>query len=177
MSWTLLAWGVPVGLLLVSGSAKLADREAFRGVLLVLGGPAKRFSHLGSISVPLVEVLVALAALVLPGWGDQVALATVFILLAALELVLLRKGWAESCQCYGQLSTQPPSAWSIFVNVASAGAALWFGWAAAHGFPVGLASRGAAVVMGLGGAFILLLGDRAARVVHVWGFAGGGVRQ
>ena len=91
MSLTLLAWGVPVGLLLVFGSAKLADREAFRGVLLVLGGPAKRFSHVGSIGVPLVEMVVAMAALVVPGWSTEGAIVALFVLLAVLGCVLLRK--------------------------------------------------------------------------------------
>jgi len=81
---------------------------------------AKEFQQLGlpdsSVRlVPLAEIGVALALLVLPGWGSVFA----FFLLAAFTSILvsiLRSGSEQSCSCFGQASKGPVTAFDLLRN-------------------------------------------------------------
>lgn len=58
--------------------------------------------------VPGVEVAVAVALLVLPGWG-AVAAFGLFVLFTALLVSLVRSGQPIACSCFGTVSDEPVS--------------------------------------------------------------------
>lgn len=58
--------------------------------------------------VPAVEVAVAIALLVVPGWGAVAAVA-LFTLFTALLVSLVRSGQPIACSCFGAVSDEPVS--------------------------------------------------------------------
>jgi hypothetical protein len=123
-------------LLGAAGVAKLARPDDTARALHAVGLPFGRTAvRLGAAA----ELLVAVAAVALPGpWtGGLVAVSYgafgVFVLLA------LRRGWPlASCGCFGRPDTRPTTAHAV-LNLTAAAVAVW--WAAVVQGPLGAAIR------------------------------------
>lgn len=89
------------GILLWAAIAKLRNPSSTAEEFTQLGLPA-----IAARGVPLAEVAIALALIVLPGWGSVFA----FFLLAAFTSILftiVRSEATQSCNCFGRMSRKP----------------------------------------------------------------------
>jgi peroxiredoxin len=113
----------------VAGLAKAARPASTRRTLIEFGVPEKLAAPFGS-SLPVVEILVALALLPLASawWGAVAALALLLIFGLAIG-VNLSRGQTPDCNCFGQLHSRPLS-WSVFTRnlLLAAIAALVVAW-------------------------------------------------
>jgi len=106
------------GVLAVAGVGKLRDRP----------GTVRSFRALGlppglAAALPVVELVVALGLVVLPGWSAAVALA----LLAAFTTFLaraVRDGVVAPCNCFGRAGDAPVSSVELVRNLLLAGVGL-----------------------------------------------------
>ncbi len=120
---------VIIGVLLVSGGAKLLDREGTREAMIGFGVPV-RLLPFATFALPLVEIALAVglifAATVRPAAVLSTALFAVFTVLVA-RVVLA--GDDLECHCFGQLSSGPVSWLTVSRNVAltlAAGVVWWW---------------------------------------------------
>jgi peroxiredoxin/uncharacterized membrane protein YphA (DoxX/SURF4 family) len=99
----------------VAGFAKAARPASSRRALVEFGVPEKLATPLGW-SLPVVEILVALALLPLVSawWGAVAALALLLIFALGIG-VNLSRGQTPECNCFGQLHARPLS-WSVFTR-------------------------------------------------------------
>jgi len=91
--------------LAVAAVAKLRDPSRTAGDFAALGLP---MPTLLARLVPAIEVAVAVALLVVPGWG-AVAAFGLFVLFTALLISLVRSGQPIACSCFGAVSDEPVS--------------------------------------------------------------------
>jgi peroxiredoxin len=138
----------------VSGVAKLADRDGSRRAMADFGVPASLVSPLGLL-LPLSELAVAVA--LVPGttaWlGAVGALALLLLFIAGIGANMAR-GRKPDCRCFGQLHSAPAGGKTLVRNgalAAVAGFVVWQGWQGNVG-PSAVASLGA-----LSGAQLLIL--------------------
>lgn len=101
---TLLALAV-AATLVAAAVAKLRDPERTAGDFAALGLP---LPGLLARLVPTVELAVAVALLVVPGWG-AVAAFGLFVFFTALLVGLVRSGQPIACSCFGAVSDEPVS--------------------------------------------------------------------
>lgn len=101
---TLLAITV-AATLVVAAVAKLRDPARTAGDFTALGLPMP--AVLARL-VPAVELAVAVALLIVPGWG-AVAAFGLFVLFTALLVSLVRSGQPIACSCFGAVSDEPVS--------------------------------------------------------------------
>ena len=115
----------------VSGVAKLADRDGSRRAMADFGVPASLVSPLGLL-LPLSELAVAVALVPAPtAWlGAVGALALLLLFIAGIGANMAR-GRKPDCRCFGQLHSAP-AGWKTLVRngalAAVAGFVVWQGW-------------------------------------------------
>jgi peroxiredoxin len=91
----------------VSGVAKLVDRDGSRQALRDFGLPAVLTSPLG-IALPVGELVIALALLpAVSAWGASVAALGLFSVFVVGIAVNLARGRTPDCRCFGQLHSGP----------------------------------------------------------------------
>jgi len=100
-------------LLLVAGGAKIARPEPASNALGVVGLSAPPI--LVRIGAG-IEMLIALAALVLPGPIPSILVGASYLAFAGFVLLLRRHPEAESCGCFG-VEDEPPSWRHVVVNL------------------------------------------------------------
>ena len=110
---------------LVSGVAKLLDPDGTRAAFAGFGVPAV-MHRVGSVALPLIELVVAVALVPLgSAWVASIAAAA---LMAAFTTVVVRAmaaGRRPDCHCFGQLSAKPIGWATVVRNVVLLGGALW----------------------------------------------------
>lgn len=100
------ALAVALALVLVAAAvAKLRSPSRTTGDFVALGLPVP---GLLARVVPAVELAVAAALLVAPGWGGVAAFG-LLVLFTALLVSLVRSGQTISCSCFGAVSDEPVS--------------------------------------------------------------------
>lgn len=106
------------GCFVLSGTAKLRDRESTPQTFQALGVPAA-FNHRWAYALyPWAELLVGIGVLVAPAWAWWPSAGAAFVLLAVLVALVarvIRRGDAASCNCFG--STQPITDRTLLRNV------------------------------------------------------------
>lgn len=111
---------VAVALTLVTAAvAKIRQPIRTAQDFAALGLPIPRFL---ARCVPAVEIAVAMALLVIPGWG-AVAAFGLLALFTALLVSLVRSGQSIACSCFGAVSDEPVSWVEVARNVVLLGAA------------------------------------------------------
>ena len=118
------------GVFAVAGVAKLRDAEGSRQALEDFGVPA-RFSRVGGVLLPLIEIAVAIALMV-PATARWAALAAAALLAAFMVAIAnaMRQGRAPDCHCFGQLHSEPAGRSTLVRNavlLAMAGIVAAFG--------------------------------------------------
>jgi len=91
--------------LVVAAVAKLRQPARTASDFAALGLPVPT---LLARLVPAVELAVAVALIVVPGWGG-VAAVGLFVLFTALLVSLVRSGQPITCSCFGAVSAEPVS--------------------------------------------------------------------
>ena len=133
----------------VAAIGKLLDLEGSKQALQEFGVP-NRAAQLGGIALPVTELLVAIALLVLPlaRWGAAVALLLLLIFAGGVAQAMSR-GQAPDCHCFGQLHSEPAGRSTLirnavlavaaaFVLVKGAGPSLNQGLGSLHGAAIAL---------------------------------------
>ena len=159
---TLLAVAVAVTLV-IAAAAKLRDPARTVGDFAALGLP---IPGLLARLVPAVEVAVAVALVIVPGWG-AVAAFGLFVLFTALLISLVRSGQPIACSCFGAVSDEPVSWVEVARNVVLLGAAavvVPVNRLAVPDFPAVVAFSAAAVI----GAVVIQLVAFKRDVGAVW---------
>lgn len=159
---TLLALAVAATLVLAA-VAKLRDPARTTGDFAALGLPVP---GLLARLVPAVEIGVALALIVVPGWG-AVAAFGLFVLFTALLVSLIRSGQPIACSCFGAVSDEPVSWVEVARNgvlLAAAAVVVPVDQLAVPGLPAVVAFSAAAIV----GALIVQLVAFKRDVGAVW---------
>jgi len=123
------AFGIVCGVLLVSGAFKVLQPGGVTGAVGSLGFEAPRW--IGRL-LGLAEIGLGTAGLALSGWVWSGLVGSAYLLFGAAVIALIRRGGAESCGCFGEI-TSPPSAIHVVFDLAAAAVAL--GHAAAGGWP------------------------------------------
>ena len=141
--------------LLVSGTAKLLDRDGTRQAVTAFGLPV-RFAPLIASALPIVELVLALTLIPARLLPLSAGLATALFL--AFTVVVTRsvlQGNHVACSCFGQLSAAPITRTTIARNALLTGLALavWIHALASSAEPVGGPMQ-TAIVLGLGLAMI-----------------------
>lgn len=106
--------------LVVAAVSKARDPKRTSGDFAALGLPMPAIL---ARLVPAVEVAVAVALLVVPGWG-AVAAVGLFVLFTALLVSLVRGGQPIACSCFGAVSDEPVSWVEVTRNLVLMAAAL-----------------------------------------------------
>jgi Methylamine utilisation protein MauE len=127
----LVARLVLVGVFVLAGAAKLADRAGSQRAMVDFGLPSSLAWPLG-ISLPLAEL--AVAAALIPAstalWGAIGALALLLLFIVGIGANLAR-GRKPDCHCFGQLHSAP-AGWKTLASngvlAAIAGFVVWQGW-------------------------------------------------
>lgn len=124
----LVVRAIIIGVLLVSGVAKLLDREGTREAMIGFGVPVRLLSF-GTLALPVLELVLAaglvFAATVIPAAIVTTALFLVFTVLVG-RVVLA--GENLECHCFGQLSSGPISWLTVVRNIVLTGAAAFVWW-------------------------------------------------
>ncbi len=131
--------------LVAAAVAKLRTPARTAADFTALGLPAPQ---LLARVVPAVEVAVAVALLVAPGWGALAAVA-LLVLFTLLLVGLIRSGQPISCACFGTVSDEPVSWVEVVRNVAllvAAGSAIPIDRLEIPGFPAVVAATGAGII-------------------------------
>lgn len=109
---------VLIGVLLVSGVAKLYDREGSKEAMRGFGVP-ERLIPAGAMALPWVEMLLALGLVFAPTLPWAAMLIALMFLVFALAMVrVARSGEQMECHCFGQLSSAPVSWKTVGRNAA-----------------------------------------------------------
>lgn len=141
---TLLALAV-AATLVVAAIAKLREPQRTAGDFMALGLP---LPSLLARLVPAVELAVAVALVVVPGWG-AVAAVGLFVLFTVLLVSLVRSGQPIACSCFGAVSDEPVSWVEVARNgvlVAAAVAVTPIDRLAVPGFAAVVAFSAAAII-------------------------------
>jgi len=104
--------------LVIAAVAKLREPDRTAQDFAALGLPYPRVLARG---VPALELAVAIALIVVPGWG-AVAAFGLFVLFTALLISLIRSGQPIACSCFGAVSDEPVSWVEVARNVVLLGA-------------------------------------------------------
>lgn len=104
--------------LVTAAVAKFRQPDRTAQDFAALGLPMPRLLARG---VPAVEMAVAVALLIIPGWG-AVAAFGLLALFTALLVSLVRSGQSISCSCFGAVSDEPVSWVEVARNVVLLGA-------------------------------------------------------
>lgn len=134
--------------LIIAAAAKVRDPARTTGDFTALGLPSP--AVLARL-VPAVEIAVAIALLVVPGWG-AVAAFSLFVLFTALLISLVRSGQPIACSCFGAISDEPVSWVEVARNVvllAAAAAVVPIERLSVPGFAAVVAFSAAAVIGGV----------------------------
>ena len=117
-----------VGVFLLSGVAKLADRTGSRQAMVDFGLPGRLAAPFG-ILLPLVELVVAGALLFVNSarWGALLAIALLLLFVAGIT-VNLAKGRRPDCHCFGQIGSEPIGQRTILRNIILASLAALMVW-------------------------------------------------
>lgn len=128
---------------------KLLDLEGSRRALGEFGVPA-RAARLAGVALPIAELTVAIALLVLPlaRWGAAGALLLLLVFVGGVARALSR-GQAPDCHCFGQIHSEPAGRSALirnavlavaaaFVAVAGPGPSLSRGLESLHGAAIAL---------------------------------------
>lgn len=118
MSNVVLAARIAIAVLFaVAGISKAADRAGTRTTLASFGVPT-RLVPLGSIALPLVELLTVVLVLVpaTAWWGGLLALVLLAAFTAAIAATL-GQGRTPDCHCFGQLSSSAIGPGTLTRNV------------------------------------------------------------
>lgn len=111
---------VLAGVLLVSGISKMGDTAGTLATMKALRVPLVSNSRFVAIAAPWIEIAVAVALLVLPGWGfvaAGIAAALLMLWFTALVAVALLRGEEVDCNCFGALSTEPIGVGAFVRNI------------------------------------------------------------
>lgn len=93
--------------LVVAGSAKLADRPGSRRAMADFGVPAA-FAAPAGLLLPAGELMIAAALLpAATAWWGAVAAFVLFCVFTAAIAVLMARGRTPDCHCFGQLHSRP----------------------------------------------------------------------
>lgn len=107
-------------LLLASGVAKLLTRKTVESALNVLALPAVIDTRAVRVSLPWLEIVLALALLLSSGivlWAATAAAVVLFIGFTVFVSIGVRQGDPASCGCFGSLSRAPMSRRTIARNL------------------------------------------------------------
>jgi len=151
----------------VAAVGKLLDLEGSRRALQEFGVSA-RAAQLGGVALPVAELAVAIALLVLPlaRWGAAAALVLLLIFAGGVARAMSR-GEAPDCHCFGQLHSEPAGRSTLIRNaVLAAGAAFVLARGAGPSLNGGLGSlHGAAIALVAVSVLAALL---AVAVAQLW---------
>ena len=106
------------GLLVVTGAFKVVTPS---GVIGAIGAIGARFPQWSGRVIGLGEMTIGVSAIVVPGRSIAWIVALGYLALAGVVLLLRRRG-AESCGCFGEI-TSPPSLTHLSFNLFAAVAA------------------------------------------------------
>lgn len=124
---------VLTALFAIAGIAKLVDRDVTRETMAAFGVPRGRSAQ-AAVAVPVAELVIALALLITPtAQFAGLAGAGLLLIFTAGVVNALRGGEAPSCNCFGQVSSEPVSTRTVARNTAFVAAALFVGIAGPGG--------------------------------------------
>lgn len=114
--------------LLVSGIAKLFDREGSTEAMVGFGVPL-RLVPMATAALPWIELGVAIGLLFAPTITVSAIIATLLFLAFTLGVLrVMASGEQVECHCFGQLSMAPVSWWTVARNVLLTIAAALVAW-------------------------------------------------
>lgn len=186
-SWSMYLLLLAAFVLLASGVLKLSDRVAAAAAVEsfdVLPGPVKA---LAKTALPVVEVALGVLLLLASGWLLHLATwLTVALMLAFTVLVgvTLARGERPSCHCFGAVSEEPISIWTLARNVAllALTGAVALGVAPDQGLAPAVAdatadARSGLLLMVLITAAVIVLWVRQERLLRMVGASGASPEQ
>jgi uncharacterized membrane protein YphA (DoxX/SURF4 family) len=135
----------------VAGIAKMADEKGSKKSLLQLGVPASWADSIAML-LPVAELMCAAALLwrQYVVWGAEGAAALLSIFMVGIAM-MLAKGKAPDCHCFGQLSSSPVSRWTLARNAGLLALAVLVMWRGVRD-RVGRMDSRTALLLGISGA-------------------------
>ena len=117
-----------IGVLLVSGIAKLADREGSAEAMMGFGVP-RRLIPLAAFSLPFVEIALATGMIFAATIGWAAVVTTLLFLAFTIGVGrIVLAGENLDCHCFGQLSSGPVSWLTLVRNIVLTLAAAFVAW-------------------------------------------------